>query len=121
MEDPIFATTAEVQLWIPTWASATYNVEAYILEFAAAAESDVNNNEAMINLSDTYATNNTDLKLTAHKYVCLKTALAIVQMDTSGTDIRTAELFMDWATNEIKDCEIRLTRKENIVAIKESS
>lgn len=117
----VFATTSEVQLWVPDWASATYNAEAYINEFIGCFEADINNNEQFVNLSDSYSTNNRDLKLTAHKMVCLQCAMAICQMDPSGTDIRTAEFFFDWADTEIKRCITLLTKKEIIKNIGDSS
>lgn len=117
----IFATTAEVQLWMPTWVSSTYNAEAYINEFIGCWEAYINNNEQFVNLSDSYSTNNRDLKLAAHGFVCAMVCMQVATLDPSGTDIRTYETFMDLMSNAARTFEKVLTKNEIIQNIGASS
>lgn len=117
----VFATTAEVQLWMPTWVSSTYNAESYINEFIGCWESYINNNDQFVNLSDSYSTNNIDLKLTAHGFVCAMVAMQVATLDPSGTDIRTYETFMDLMTNAATTFEKRLMKNEIISNVGKSS
>lgn len=117
----VFATTAECQLWMPIWVSSTYNAESYINEFIGCWEAYVNNNEQFVNISDSYSTNNRDLKLLAHMFVCANVAINVCSLDPSGTDIRTAEFFFDHMTNIAKSAEKQLMKKEIIKNIGDSS
>lgn len=116
----IFATTAEVQMWVPTWASSTYNTETYINEFIAGWEAHINNNEAQINFSDIYSGLDADLKLTLHTFVCANVAMQICSMDTSGVSIRTAEFFFDHMTNVANTAERKLKEDSTLNKIKNS-
>lgn len=116
----VFATTAEVQLWVPEWASATYNAEAYINEFIGNWEAIINNNEEQINFSDTYSTLNRDFKLSLHQFVCANVAMHICSLDPSGTDLRTAEFFFDHMTAVAVKAEQVIKKNAAKMSIKNS-
>lgn len=94
----IFATTAEVQMYIPVWASATYNAEAYINQFISFWESYINVT-MNYNWSDKYAAADTDTKRILSLFVVAHVVMDICSMDASGTDIRVAEFFFDRMTD----------------------
>lgn len=111
----IFATTAQVQMYVPIWANATYNAEAYINEFIARWETYL----CFItgyDLVTNYATLSTQMKQLLGIYVSLKCAQNICDKDTSGTDIRIAEFFYDSISAQTAKLESQI--KENVVFIK---
>ncbi len=93
----VFATTAQVQSFVPSWASATYNTEAYINTFIADWES-VTGVFSGYDFSTNYATLNAIFKKVLGIYVSYMVAIEICDKDISGTDIRTAEFWRDSTT-----------------------
>ena len=61
MADPIFATVVEVQRKVIVNASATSNVEAYILQYGTEVEAYINAT-VRFNFSDVYSTLNVDVQ-----------------------------------------------------------
>ena len=115
----IFATTAEVQRWVPSWASATYNAEAYINEYISFWESYAN----IIcghNFSDSYASENVDTKRLLSLFVCVNVAMDICSMDISGTDIRVAEFFFDRMTDSSNKALEQLKKNEAVNFIRDA-
>lgn len=111
-DEGIFATTAEVQKYVPEWANATYNAEAYINQFISFWESYINN-LTEYNFSDNYATLNVDVKRILSLMACANVAMDICAMDHSGTDIRVAEFFFDRMTDISNKAENKL--KEDVI------
>ena len=84
MADPIFATVAEVQRKVGANASGTSNVEAFILQYAAEAESLINT-ESGFNWSDVYTSGlNGDLKEILKMACTAKTAMMVINYDLSN-------------------------------------
>ncbi len=103
----IFATTAEVQKYVPEWASSTYNTEAYINQYISFWESYINC-VCGYNFSDTYSTLNVDVKRILSLCAVAHVVMDICSMDISGTDIRTAEFFFDRMTDVANKAEAKL-------------
>ena len=118
-DEGVFATTADVQLHIPTWASSTYNAEAYINVFINEWEAYVNN-LCGYNWSDHYAAANVDAKKILKLFVCACVAMDVCAMDISGTDIRTAEFFFDHMTNKANTAEKLIKEDEKLNFIKDA-
>ncbi|MFA5037479.1 MAG: hypothetical protein WC479_09935 [Candidatus Izemoplasmatales bacterium] len=110
----IFATTAQVQSFVPAWASATYNTEAYINTFIAYWETYLCNLTGY-DLSTNYAGLNAMMKKTLGIYVSLRCAINICDKDTTGADIRTAEFFYDSANEQIIKLEKIIEDKVNLI------
>lgn len=115
----IFATTAEVQKYVPTWANATYNAEAYINEFISFWESYINN-VCNYNFSDNYSTLNVDAKRLLSLFVVANVVMDICSMDISGIGIRTAEFFFDRMTDVANKAEKQLKENEKTNFIKDA-
>lgn len=90
----IFATTAEVQRKVGANASATANTEAYINDFMAQVESQINDT-IRFNFSDTYSTLNTDVKQLLKEVASNLAAIYVIQYDTGAIGQREAETRMD--------------------------
>ena len=84
----IFATTAEVQRKAGANASSTSNVEAYINDFMAQAESTINT-MCRYNFSDDYAGLNADVKGILKEVASNLAAIYVIQFDMSGFTSRT--------------------------------
>jgi len=84
----IFATTAEVQRKAGAGASATSNTEAYINDFMAQAESEINC-ITRYNWSDNYAALNSDVKAILKEAASNLAAIYVIQFDMSGFTSRT--------------------------------
>ena len=115
-----FASTAEVQKYVPAWANATYNAEAYINQFIQGWESYVN---VLMNYnwSDAYAAADNDTKKILTLFVCVNVAMDICMMDISGTDIRVAEFFFDRMTDIANKCFTQLKADASNQAIKDNA
>ncbi len=109
----IFATTAEVQMYVPGWASATYNEEAHINQFISFWESYINC-YCGYNFSDDYAgLASSDVKRLLSLFVVANVVMDICSMDISGTEIRVAEFFHDRMTDVANKAQSQL--KEDVV------
>ena len=82
-DEGVFATTAEVQRKVGANASSTANVEAYINQFMAEAESLINAT-VRYNFSDNYSTLNGDTKEILKMAASAKAAAMVIQYDMSG-------------------------------------
>ncbi len=116
----IFATTGEVQKYVPGWASDTYNEEAHINQFIKGWESYINVT-MNYNWSDNYATADEDTKKILTLYVCAQVAMDICAMDISGTDIRVAEFFFDRMTDIANKCFSQLKEDATNQSIKKNA
>ena len=116
----IFATTAEVQKYVPGWASATYNEEAHINQYIKGWESFINIT-MNYNWSDNYAGADVDTKKILTLFVCANVAMDICIMDISGTDIRVAEFFFDRMTDVSNKCFSQLKENASNEAIKNNA
>ncbi len=115
VDDGIFATTAQVQMYVPVWASDTYNEVNHINEYISRWEvylCDVTGYDLVTN----YGTLDAAMKKILAIYVSLKCAMNICDRDISGTDIRVAEFFYDSATAQIARLEPEI--KKNVALIK---
>jgi len=110
----IFATTAQVQSFVPAWASATYNAESYINTFIAYWETYLCNITGY-DLSANYASLNAMMKKILGIYAALRCSINICDKDTSGTDIRTAEFFYDSAYAQIAKLETLIVANVNLI------
>jgi hypothetical protein len=110
----IFATTAQVQSFVPGWASATYNTEAYINTFIAYWETYLCDLTGY-NLSTNYASLNAMMKKILGIYVALRCAINICDKDISGTDIRIAEFFYDSAVSQMARLEEQIVKNVNLI------
>ena len=113
-DEGIFATTAQVQMYVPIWANATYNVEAYINEYISRWEvylCDVTGYDLVTN----YANLSTAMKKVLAIFVSLRCAINICDKDTSGIAIRTAEFFYDSATAQISKLESEIKRNVDLI------
>jgi hypothetical protein len=111
----VFATTAQVQSFVPTWASSTYNTEAYINIYIAYWESYL----CLLcgyDLSTNYASLDSITKKCLGIYVSLRVAINICDKITTGTPIRNAEFWRDSATEQIAILEKII--KDNVEIIK---
>lgn len=91
----IFATTAEVQRHIPTWANSTANTEAYINQFIAEAES-ILNVLSRVNFSDSYSSLNADVKSLLKAGACAYVAMQVVKFEmNAGPSLLEAQTNLD--------------------------
>ena len=114
MADPVFITTTDLQRYVPAWANATYNAEAYILVYAArwtAYLCDLTGYD----LSTNYASLTAVFKEILGLYVALRTAINICDKDTRGAPIRTAEFFYDSATAQLARLEAQIIKNVNLI------
>ncbi len=116
----IFATTGEVQKYVPIWANATYNAEEYINQFMKGWESYINS-VCCYNFSDAYGTLNEDVKKILGLLATAHVVMDICAMDDSGTDSRTAEFFFDRMTDVANKCEKQLKTTEVVNFIKDAT
>ena len=72
----IFASTAEVQKYVPIWANATYNAEAYINQFISFWESYINVT-MNYNWSDNYGAADIDTKRILSLFVVAQVVMDI--------------------------------------------
>ena len=84
----IFATTVEVQRKSGANASATSNVEAYINQYIAEAESEIND-VCRYNFSDNYSVLDADVKGLLKAAASNLAAIYVIQFDMSGFTTRT--------------------------------
>ena len=84
----IFATTVEVQRKAGANASATSNTEAYINQYIAEAESEINS-LTRYNWSDNYAALNDDVKMILKRAASCLAANDVIKFDMSGFTTRT--------------------------------
>ncbi len=110
----VFATTAQVQSFVPSWASATYNTEAFINTFIAYWETYLCDLTGY-DLSTNYASLNAMMKKILGIYVSLRCAINICDKDTSGTDLRTAEFFYDSAVAQLAKLESQILANINLI------
>ena len=95
MATGIFCTIAEVQHKAGANASATANVETYIDDFTAQAESTINA-ITQFNWSDAYAGLDEDLRDILKEAASNMAAMYVIQFDMSGfTSRREAETMLD--------------------------
>ncbi len=116
----IFATTAEVQKYVPKWANDTYNEEAHINQYIKGWESFINIT-MNYNWSDNYGTADEDTKKILTLYVCAQVAMDVCAMDISGTDIRVAEFFSDRMTDVANKVFSQLKENASNEAIKNNA
>ena len=100
----VFATTAQVQHFVPAWASATSNTEAFINIEDAFWETYICH-VCSYDFVTNYASLNTNMKRILGMFVAMKGAMTIVSMDTRVTQSRTAELYFDKMTSEVTKIE----------------
>lgn len=79
----IFATTAEVQRFVGTNASATYNVEAGINQYISFIEAFINVT-CGYNFSDNYTSLNVDTKRLLSLAACSGVAMLVLNTDMAG-------------------------------------
>ena len=114
----IFATTAEVSRKAGANASTTSNTEAYINQFMAEAESEINAT-TLLNWSDVYATINGDNKEILKQAASNLAAMYVIQFDMSGFTSRfEAETMLDVLdSNSKRDMSIlKASNKKDFVA-----
>lgn len=112
----VFATTAQVQHFVPEWANkTTYSTEAFINIEDAYWETYICN-VASYDFVTNYASLNASMKRILGLFTAMKGAMIIVSMDTSGALIRTSELYFDKMTSEVAKIEKEI--KENVIFIK---
>ncbi len=99
----IFATTVEVQRKTGDGASATSNVEAYINDFMAQAESTINS-MVRYNFSDNYAVLSADTKQILKEIASNLAAIYVITYDFSGYSSRTAA---EDVINVLRDAALR--------------
>lgn len=116
----VFASTTEVQKYVPSWASDTYNEEVHINQFIQGWESYINVT-MNYNWSDNYATADNDTKKILTLFACANVAMDICSMDISGTDIRVAEFFFDRMTDVANKCFAQLKESASLEAIKDNA
>ena len=86
----IFATTAEVQRYVPANASATANTEAYINQYMTEAESQINV-KTIHNWSDAFSGLDVDVKGILKQAAATYAAIKVIQFDFTGfQDINSA-------------------------------
>jgi hypothetical protein len=102
----VFATTAQVQHFVPAGAnSTTYSTEAFINISDAFWESYICN-VAGYNFVTNYASLHATMKVILGLFTAMKGAMDIVTMDTSlFPDLRSAELYFDRMTSEVTRIE----------------
>jgi len=110
----VFATTAQVQHFIPAWASATMNTEAAINIEDAFWETYICN-VASYDFVTNYATLNASMKRILGLFTAMKGAMSIVSMDTTVTQSRTAELYFDKMTSDITKVENEIKKNVNFI------
>ena len=109
-DEGIFATTAEVQRKATARASAVSNVEAYINDYMAQAESLINV-DTEYNWSDNYAVLNADVKGILKLAASAKAAMYVISYDTSGFNSNgEATLVLNLLDNEYR-AAITILRK----------
>ena len=116
----IFASTSEVQKYVPIWANPTYNHVDYINQFIQGWESYINVT-MNYNWSDNYGAADSDTKKILTLFVCVNVAMDICIMDISGTDIRVAEFFFDRMTDVSNKCFSQLKENASNEAIKNNA
>lgn len=84
----IFCTTLEVQRKAGAGASATANVEAYINDYVAQAEAQING-LCRFNWSDVYSSLDTDKKAILKEVASNIAAIYVISYDMSGYTSRT--------------------------------
>lgn len=84
----IFCTTAEVGYKAGSGKSATSSAEAYVNNFVAQAESEINAT-CRYNFSDTYSSLNADTKCLLKQIASDLAAIMVVSYDMSGYNSRT--------------------------------
>src|SRR3990167_2959767 len=87
----IFATTAEVQRKVGANASATSNVEAYINQFMTEAESYINVVTGF-NWSDTYSSENVDVKQILKEAASNLAAIYVLNYDYNSASVTRLEM-----------------------------
>ncbi len=120
MATGIFATIAEVKVYLPTWHNTTYAADANIDQYTSFWESYVNV-VMNYNWSDNYAAANVDTKRLLSLYVVAQVAMDVCMMDTSGTDTRTAEFFFDRTTDVVNKAFTQLKESATLEAIKDNA
>lgn len=115
-----FASITEIQKYVPSWANATYNAEAYINQFIQGWESYINVT-MNYNWSDAYAAADSDTKKILTLFACVNVAMDVCSMDISGTDIRVAEFFFDRMTDVSNKCFSQLKEDAANQAIKDNA
>lgn len=117
----IFVTTAEVQRKTGAGASTVSNVEAYINQYVAEAESLINS-ESGQNWSDIYSTLNVDLRDLLKMAAGAKAAMLVVAYDMTGYagGLREAETLLDVLRDEYAIAIAELKTKKVVDFIKET-
>lgn len=103
----IFCTTAEVQRKTGAGASATSNVEEYINDFVAQAESKINC-MTRYNWTDAYSTLNSDVKQILKEAASNMAAIYVIQFDMSGysSNIEAEDMITILRDNFMTDIQI---------------
>lgn len=96
----IFATTAEVQRKAGAKASTTANVEEYINDYIAQAESLINV-RTRYNWSDNYASLNTDVKMILKEVASNLAATYVINYNILNFSQREAETMLDVLNNAV--------------------
>ncbi len=110
----VFATTAQVQHFVPAWASATYNTEAFINIEDAFWETYICN-VASYDFVTNYASLDADMKRILGLFTAMKGAMSIVAMDTRGAQLRDSELYFDKMTSEVTKIEAEIKKNINFI------
>jgi len=111
-DEGVFATTAEVQNKAGANASATANVESYINDFIAQAESQINA-DVTYNFSDVYATLNADIRDILKLAASNLAAMYVINFDMSGFTSRLeAQTMLDVLWNGYQNA-IKVLKEKN--------
>ena len=110
MDEGVFATTAEVQRKVGANVSSVSNVEAFINQYMAEAESFINNVSG-VNYSDTFTTLNADNREILKRWAVALAAINVINYDTSGANQREFERRIDVLLDIANKCQAEMKEK----------
>jgi hypothetical protein len=111
----VFATTSQVQHFVPTWANTTtYSTEAFINIEDAFWETYICN-VASYDFVNNYSALNTSMKRILGLFTAMKGAMDICLMDTTGAQTRITELYFDKMTSEVTKIENEIKKNVNFI------
>ena len=109
-DEGIFATTAEVQRKVGANVSSVSNVEAFINQYMAEAESFINNVSG-VNYSDTFDSLDGDTRDILKRWAVALAAIDVINYDTTGLSQREAETRMDVLSDVANKCQAEMKNK----------
>ena len=109
-DEGIFATTAEVSRKAGANASATSNVEAYINDYMAQAESLINST-LTFNFSDNYSTLNADTRDILKMCASAKAAMMVILFDVDAVGREASQIMLNVLRDEYDLCIQQLKSK----------